>query len=118
MISVTAILRVGSDPEQRDAGGTPVVKFRGASSEKRKDGEVTTWVGCEFWGARAVAVMPYIRKGEKIAVSGTLTQREYDKKDGTKGFSLDLRVQELELLTPKPKGDTATANGSDEPLPF
>ena len=112
MINATAILRVGTDPETRDAGGTPVVSFRGASDEKKKGEKVTTWVSCSFFGERAAKVAPFIRKGERIAVSGTISTREYEKRDGGTGFSLELRVNELELLGEKPHD-----GARDEPRP-
>lgn len=116
MISATCVLRVGSDPETRQAGGTPVVSFRGVSSEKRKGKEeVSTWLACSFFGARAVAVAPFIRKGEKIAVTGTLSTREYEHK-GEKRTSVELNISDLELLGSKQAASSGGAD--DDPLPF
>ena len=118
MISCTAVLRVGTDPETRQAGTTPVVSFRGASTEKRKGEDSTTWVACSFFGDRATKVAPFIRKGEKIAVTGTLSTREYEHK-GEKRTSVELRISELELLGGKPatngasKGDAFEGDDSD-----
>lgn len=111
MLSLTGVIRVGTDPETRSAGGTPVVSFRGVSSEKRKNGETSTWLACSFFGERATKVAPYIRKGEKIAVTGTLSTREYEHK-GEKRTSVELRINDVELLGTK-REDSGT---NDAPL--
>jgi len=40
----------------------------------------TMYFDCTFWGKRGIAVVPYVRKGSKVTVSGELTRREYNSK--------------------------------------
>ncbi len=110
MISATMIGRVGRDAELKKAGQSDVLKFNLASSEKTKDGETTTWVSCELFGARASKLAQYVTKGKLVGVRGSLKQREYVGKDGTKKQSLELRADDIELLGGKDQ--SATTNGT------
>jgi single-strand DNA-binding protein len=74
-----------------------VLSFSVASSQGKRGEETTTWVRCSMFGKRAEAVAQYMLKGTGVVVSGSLSEREYDGKNG-KGKSLDLRVNELKLM--------------------
>jgi len=98
MISVTAIGNLGRDGELKSAGNTEVVNFSIACRGREKDS--TTWVDCALFGKRAVAVAPYLKKGGRVGVMGTLSTREHNGKT-----YLKIDVQELELLGDKSKSD-------------
>lgn len=77
------------------------------------DKEATTWPKCTLFGKRSEGVFPYLKKGQLVGVSGELTLREYDKKDGSgKGSSLEVRVNDLTLLGKK--GDVQPSDAVDE----
>lgn len=42
------------------------------------------------WGKQAENLCKYCTKGSKIAVSGRITQRSYDAKDGTKRYVIEV----------------------------
>lgn len=42
------------------------------------------------WGKQAENLSKYCSKGSKIAVSGRITQRSYDAKDGTKRYVIEV----------------------------
>lgn len=69
------------------------------------DRATTTWARCQLWGKRGESVAPYLKKGQLVGVCGEASLREYDKKDGSKGASLEVRVSDLTLLG-KRDGDT------------
>lgn len=74
--------------------------------------EATTWPKCTMFGKRGEGVFPYLKKGQLVGVSGELTLREYDKKDGSgKGSSLEVRVNDLTLLGKK--GDAPAQEQSE-----
>jgi single-strand DNA-binding protein len=98
MISATVVGNLGGDAESKPVGSTTVVEFSVASSVKVKGEETTTWVRCAYWGKPGEAVAPYLRRGQQVAVSGSLKLREYTKRDGASGSSLDLRVSDLKLI--------------------
>jgi single-stranded DNA-binding protein len=50
--------------------------------------------------------MQYMHKGDKITVCGQGKLQEYDRKDGGKGYSLQLNVSDFTLpATPKKADD-------------
>ena len=51
-----------------------------------------------MFGSRGTAVSEFLTKGQLVGVCGEVTLREYDKKDGSKGASLEVRVNDLTLL--------------------
>jgi len=51
------------------------------------------------WRGTADNCAKFLKKGNKIAVSGSIQTRTYDKQDGTKGFSIDIIADEVEFLT-------------------
>ena len=51
-----------------------------------------------MFGNRGTAVSEFLTKGQLVGVCGEVTLREYDKKDGSKGASLEVRVNDLTLL--------------------
>ena len=52
---------------------------------------------CAVWGKRSSTVMEYIKKGDQVTVSGSGKLVEYQKKDGTNGASVELRVNDFTL---------------------
>lgn len=71
---------VGKDPEKRAAGNTTVVSFSVATTKKVKGEDQTSWIRCSGFGERWVKLMPHIRKGDRVMVSGETTTREYEGK--------------------------------------
>ncbi len=104
MISVTAIVRLGRDAEVKQVGGGQVLEFNAASSEKNKAGEVTTWMRCSMFGERGAKLAQYLTKGKQVAIRGTLKNREYTGKDGSKKTSLEVKVDDLEFVGSKNDG--------------
>ena len=63
------------------------------------------------WRGTADNCAKFLKKGNKIAVSGSIQTRTYDKQDGTKGFSIDIIADEVEFLTSRNDG---SSEGSSE----
>lgn len=120
MINATVVGNLGRDAETKGVAGKKVIEFSIASTKKTKNGDSTTWVRCSYWSTTA-GVAPYLVKGAQVAVAGTLSLREFTKKDGEKGSSLDMDVRELQLVGGKKEaagnGAAAQAHGLDD-IPF
>ena len=43
----------------------------------------------------------YLKKGNKVAIVGSLQNRSYDDKDGNKRYVTDVIANEVEFLTPR-----------------
>lgn len=119
MISATVTGNLGSDAELKYLDdGTPIVNFSIASNSREKvDGawkEVPTWVRVSAFGKRYEGVSKFLEKGKTVAVRGALSVREYEKKnDGGKGFSVDMRADDVELLGGGKGGNGGGGGASD-----
>ena len=89
---------LGRDVEVKNVSGTTVASFAVAVKAGFGDKQTTTWVSCNWWGKPAEGrVINYLKKGQQVAVTGELSTREYAKKDGGQGFTVDVRVNSLTL---------------------
>ena len=75
--------------------GDAVCKFSVADSMGKDRG--TIWWNCQLFGKRAESLAPYLVKGQAVTVSGNVTEREWNDKEGTKRKSMDVRVQDVAL---------------------
>ena len=80
--------------------------------------QVTNWLNASLWGKRAINLAPMLTKGVKVGLVGELTNRPYKAKDGTEKFSLELRVGDLTLLSPKGDTNTQTTNNYAGNIPI
>ena len=94
MFNITAHGNLGKDPEVKDVKDTQVAEF---SLAARTGKDETTWINCAVWGKRADTVKKYLHKGDKVTVAGSGKLTTYQKKDGTEGSSLELRVSDFTL---------------------
>ena len=81
------------------------VSRRFANAEGGRD---TDFFNVTAWRGTADNCAKFLKKGNKIAVSGSIQTRNYEKADGTKGFSVDIVADEVEFLSSKNDG---TAEG-------
>ncbi len=96
---------LGRDCEKRfTPSGDAVVSFSVGVKSGFGDKATTTWVNCAMWGKRGEAVAEYLKKGQLVGISGEVTLREYQDKEGQKRSSLDVRVNDLTLLGKKEGG--------------
>ena len=96
MNSITLTGNLGRDAETRYlSDGTAVCGFSVADSMGRDKPSI--WWNCSLFGKRADALSQYLTKGQQVTVIGTVTEREYNDKDGQKRKSMDVRVQDVAL---------------------
>ena len=98
-------------PELREtASGIPVTNFSIAvnRSYTSADGErQTDFFNCTVWRALAENVAKYAKKGNKVAVFGSIQLRNYEDSDGVKRIAVDIIAEQVEFLTPKSNGGTS-----------
>jgi len=131
MKKIMIIGNVGRDPESRfTSDGTEFVSFSVAVSERARraqggdqgaapanQDEITTWFRVTAWRRLAEVVKQYVQKGTSIFVMGTLRVSEYTGNDGQKRTSLDITMDEMQLLSSRGAQD-AGAGGFDEGASF
>lgn len=94
--------RLGKDPELRYTNsGKAVCSLSVAVSGYNDE---TLWIRATAWDKTAEIANQYLKKGSRLALSGRLSEREWEKSDGTKGRSTELTVANLTLLDPKSEG--------------
>lgn len=107
--SVTIIGRLtkdGSECFKYLPTGTACLNFSIAVNEtyKAKDGkyeEFTNFFECSLFGKSAETLKDFFRKGNRIAVVGSLKQSTWQGKDGKKTSKVVIMVDNVQLLTPK-----------------
>jgi len=107
--NATIVGHLGRDAEVKAVGERSVIKFSVAVTRKVKDAEATTWWNVAYW-SKSDKIASYLTKGTPVLVSGEPYMRDYDKKDGTKGQSLDLDAKEVRLLGGKQEAAPAAAH--------
>lgn len=99
---------LGKDCRVNQTANSTVCGFALAVKSGYGDNAQTLWVDCSIWGKQAEGALPqYLLKGQQVAVSGELGQREHEGKN-----YLTLRVSSIDLIgkredsqqTPKQNG--------------
>ena len=105
MNKVFLIGNLTRDPELTEtAGGVAVCHFAIAVNRNytSQDGErQTDFFNCTAWRGQAETIARYTKKGNKVAVTGSVQLRNYEDNQGIKRTAVDIIVQDVEFLTPK-----------------
>lgn len=90
---------VGRQPEglKYTSAGLAVLRFSLADTRGKDDNKKTSWYDVVVFDKQAEAVAQVIRKGDRIIVVGRFQVEDYEKKDGTKGKSVQLVADEIAL---------------------
>ena len=62
----------------------------------------TLFIDCRIFGNQAENMYKNTRKGSKIAVDGSLNQRNFTRQDGSKGKVIEVIVDSVTFLDPAP----------------
>ena len=105
MNKVILIGNLTRDPELSETpSGVAVCKFSLAVSRDYTNAEGnrdTDFFNITVWRGRAENCGKYLKKGNKVAIVGSLQTRSYEDKDGIKRNVTDIIASEVEFLTPK-----------------
>lgn len=108
MNKVFLIGNLTRDPELTEtAGGVSVCHFAIAvnRSYSSSDGErQTDFFNVTAWRGLADTVARYTKKGNKVAVSGSIQMRTYDDNNGVRRTAVDVIAQDVEFLSAKNAG--------------
>ena len=102
MSFVTVVGNVGDVQLKFTPNGKAVCEVSVAENHNRKneqtgqwETESTTWRRVSFWENHAEAIANEIQKGDRVIVTGEERLREYERNDGTKGASLEMRGRHI-----------------------
>lgn len=62
-------------------------------------GRETDFFNVTAWRGNAENCAKFLKKGNKVAVSGSIQVRNFERQDGSKGTSVDIIADEVEFLT-------------------
>jgi single-strand DNA-binding protein len=107
MNSINLIGNICQNVELRQTtNGKSVVSFNLAVSRPfAKD--TTDFIPLVIYGQPAEYISRYANKGTKIAVSGTLTTRNYEDKNGNKRTAFEVKVDNAEICESKAQAEPA-----------
>ena len=91
---------VGRDAEVKYLpSGVAVLSVTIANNIGFGDKQQTLWVRAVLFGKRAEGQLKdYLLKGQQVFVSGELSVNEYEAKDGTNKYSLELNANVIDLI--------------------
>lgn len=130
MNNVNIIGRLTKDVEVRKTSTNKSVSSFSIAVDNlaTKDGEKTTsFFNCNAWNNVAETLSKYTRKGDRIAISGSLIQRNYDNKNGEKISVVEINVNSITLIENKKENASVNRENksvendnkiNDDDLPF
>ena len=122
MNKVMLIGNVGADPQVKYLDqGVCVAQIRLATTERGytlQNGtqvpDRTEWHTCIFWRKLGETVEKYVRKGDKIYVEGKIQSRDWVDRQGISRKTIEIMVDNLELLSSKPSSPAAAPSSQPE----
>ena len=116
MNKVILVGNLTRDPELSETpNGVPVCRFAIAVSRDYANANgtrETDFFNITVWRGRAENCGKYLKKGNKVAIVGSLQTRSYEDKDGVKRNVIDVIASEVEFLTPKSAQSEAEDDGT------
>ncbi|HCA28879.1 MAG TPA: single-stranded DNA-binding protein [Ruminococcaceae bacterium] len=120
MLNCVALMgRLAADPELKETqSGTSVVSFRVACDRsycKAGQERQTDWINCVAWRSTAEFICKYFRRGQLIALQGSLQTRSYTDKDGNKRKAFEVVADHVHFAESKKdssNNNTYPARGS------
>lgn len=111
---VVLVGRLTRDPElRRTNSGLQVTSFTLAFTNRTKNADGTSsssFVTCTAWNKMAEIISQYCKKGSQLCVDGRLQENKYQRKDGTNASTVEIVVENIELLGKK--SDSQSSNNS------
>ncbi len=134
MNKVILVGRLTRDPELRaTTSGTSVASFTVACDRKYvKQGEErkTDFINCIAWRQSTEAISRYFKKGDRIALEGSIQVRDWQDNDGKRRYATEVVVEAWEFAQSKTEGAASLMQAEptedidgfmpidDEDLPF
>ena len=111
---VVLVGRLAKDPElKKTKGGVSFATFtvcvdnRLKNSDGKRD---TLFINCTVFREQADSMAKSTRKGSKVAVDGSLNQRNFERNDGSKGKEIEIIVDSVTFLDPNPNRESNTTD--------
>ena len=119
MNSVVLIGRLTKDVDLRYSNNqTAVGRFTLAVDRHDKD-KNCDFISCIAFGKSAELLDKYVKKGNKVAISGRIQTGSYTNKEGRQVYTTDIVAERVEFIESKKQEEpSGYFNDNDEKLPF
>ena len=119
MNSVVLIGRLTKDVDIRYSNNqTAVGRFSLAVDRHDKD-KNCDFINCIAFGKSAENLEKYVKKGNKVAISGRIQTGSYTNKDGKTVYTTDVVAERVEFIESKKQEEpSGYFNDNEEKLPF
>lgn len=109
MNKVILMGRMVTDPENRQTQtGKTCTRFRIAVNRPGKD-QQTDFFSCIAWGKTSEFISRNFHKGKPIMIDGRIQNNDYTDKSGTKHYSAEIIVENVEFCGDKAEAPTQVA---------
>ena len=116
--------RLGKDPEtSATPSGTTMTKVIIAVGGQWKDSagqkkESTTWVSVVAFGKLAEIMGQYLKKGSKVYLSGKMSVRKWQGKDGQDRYTTEIIAGDMQMLEGRSDSPAKSEPKQNEPSAF
>ena len=115
--NITLTGRITAQPELKTTpNGVSVCSFTLAVKRPRVK-DATDFIPCNVWRHGAEYLSKYGAKGSMVAVTGSLTSRKWQDKDGNNRVSYEVVCDNVELLDSKVSGAVSINTAADANVP-
>lgn len=102
MNKVHLIGNLTKDPELRyTKQNTPVASYTIAINNRYGEQQQTDFINISSWGKSGEFVSKYFKKGQPIAITGRLKNRNYEDSNGVKHYSMEVVTEDIEFVGSK-----------------
>lgn len=120
MNSVSLMGRLTRDPELRYTANTQMANARFVvavnrklSKEKRQEAEsngypTADFISCMAWGKTAENIANYLKKGNRIAITGHIQTGSYENQQGQRIYTTDVVVDSFDFVESNSSSSTNT----------
>lgn len=102
MNKVTLIGRLAADVKSKEVAGSEKANFTLAINGYK---DHTDFIPIVAWNKTAELAVKYLRKGDRTAVVGRISTRNYEDEDGNNRTIIEVSADEIEFLTTKAERD-------------
>ena len=99
MNKVHLIGNLTKDPELRyTKQNTPVASYTIAINSRYGEQQQTDFINISSWGKSGEFVSKYFKKGQPIAITGRLKNKNYEDNNGNKHYSMEVVTEDIEFV--------------------
>lgn len=84
--------------------------YKGADGENKED---VSYIDCVAWGKLGEVIAQYAKKGSGVLVSGRLSQRSFEGKDGVKRSRTEIVAEDFNFIGANPSSRDGGSNVSN-----